>query len=87
MEYCHGGSLYDLMLKNSTAPDEKILIALGIAKGLSYMHAKGMVHLDIKPKNFVFNDKIQSCVILEFHSLLSTTGKRKSLWGKGVYCN
>jgi len=60
-EYCSGGSLSDLILKNTTnhtrmsEPEIKQLF-LQLARGLKYIHAKNLVHMDIKPGNiFIHN--------------------------------
>jgi wee1-like protein kinase len=55
-EFCNGGNLADKLLDcvaRGTRLTERELIHLmkQVAKGLQYIHSKGLVHLDIKPEN------------------------------------
>ncbi|PRP80634.1 wee1-like protein kinase-like [Planoprotostelium fungivorum] len=55
-EYCNGGTLSDLKQKREDAnekitPEEIIDIIRQLCGGIKHMHAKNMVHLDIKPCN------------------------------------
>jgi tRNA A-37 threonylcarbamoyl transferase component Bud32 len=53
MEYCDGGSLYEL-LKDTTFEEEQIaFICREVLGGLKYLHDKNQVHRDIKSDNIL----------------------------------
>lgn len=56
MEYCPGGSLFDKLQKGIIPLNYAINIVLNIAKGLNFIHQKGIVHHDIKPSNLLFTE-------------------------------
>ncbi|KAE8575072.1 hypothetical protein XENTR_v10003694 [Xenopus tropicalis] len=54
MEYCRGGSIYDLIKNtdNRSVPEHGIqYISRGVLEGLNYLHDKCIVHRDIKSMN------------------------------------
>jgi tetratricopeptide (TPR) repeat protein len=54
MEYLPGGSLYELLQKRGKLPVEQALkLAIGICEGLGKLHAKGIIHRDIKAENIL----------------------------------
>nr|CAB3257507.1 influenza virus NS1A-binding protein-like [Phallusia mammillata] len=57
LEQAGGGNLQDLVLKNEElAWDDRFHIAMGLAKGLSYLHSMSVVHGDIKPQNVLLTE-------------------------------
>lgn len=66
MDYLSGGSLSDLVQRNGVLPEA---IALGyirqVADALSYIHARNINHLDIKPSN-VLIDGNGNAVVIDF---------------------
>ena len=54
MELCSGGSLADRLGPGAQlAPDEIVPILISVADGLAGLHARGVVHRDVKPSNIL----------------------------------
>ncbi len=52
MEFCEGHELYrELSLRGGMPPGRAITLVCGALEGLSYAHAHGVVHKDLKPDN------------------------------------
>ncbi len=58
MEYCSGPSLRDLMVAEPEGfgPQKSAFFVREIAKGLAYLHDRGIVHRDMKPGNIFYDD-------------------------------
>lgn len=67
LEYLAGGSLQDRIAKERRiAPGQAGKIAIDVARGLAVAHAQGIIHLDIKPSNIMFDEGRSKAVILDF---------------------
>ncbi|XP_046680294.1 serine/threonine-protein kinase ULK2 isoform X2 [Homalodisca vitripennis] len=56
MEYCNGGDLADyLSLKGTLSEDTIRMFLRQLAGAMKAMHAKGVVHRDLKPQNILLN--------------------------------
>ena len=60
-EYMQGGDLHQLMKKDKSSPRATgwyrngRYIALGIARGLVYLHSRNIIWLDCKPNNILLD--------------------------------
>ncbi|MDZ4404230.1 FHA domain-containing serine/threonine-protein kinase [Prosthecobacter sp.] len=57
MEYCEGGSLWDLIMKHGGKLPLKVAqpIMLAALEGLAHAHQQGIVHRDLKPHNILLD--------------------------------
>jgi eukaryotic-like serine/threonine-protein kinase len=62
-EYVEGDNLKRRIQKAGPAPvDEALRLVIQVARGLSYAHAQGLVHRDVKPQNVLLNGHGQAKV-------------------------
>lgn len=71
-EYINGGSLEQLLAKKEVvlSAAQKIRLALGIARGMTYVHDAGIFHRDLTSK-VSFHKKLGSLLSLSKQFLLS----------------
>jgi serine/threonine-protein kinase len=79
-EYVEGDNLKRRIQKAGPAPvDEALRLVIQVARALSYAHAQGLVHRDVKPQNVLLNGHGQAKVTdfgiarsLEVHGMTQT---------------
>jgi serine/threonine protein kinase len=60
MEHAGGGSLATLLARRGALrPEEVVAVAVPLADALAAVHARGLVHGDVKPANILFDSKGQ----------------------------
>ena len=66
MEYLSENSLSQLVKKQGRIPQDEALKYIGqIASALEYIHARNMLHLDVKPANILLDEK-ENAVLIDF---------------------
>ncbi|KAJ4718924.1 Receptor protein kinase [Melia azedarach] len=85
-EYMEHGSLADNLHSNSISWDKRFEIAVGTAKGLSYLHdecLEWVLHCDIKPQNILLDSNYQPKVAdFGLSKLRSRGGRNDSSFSK-----
>lgn len=82
MEYCSKKTLFKYILENRLTVAEKTALLVQIANGLTYLHAKGICHLDLKPQNILV-DGNNTAKLSDFGLSKTTVGDKKT--GKSGY--
>ena len=83
MEYLTGHDLGDKSLVKSLSVEDKIDVFVQAIQALNYFHSKRLIHLDIKPSNFILNNgKVK---LIDFGVSVGDGYKPMAITGTGGY--
>lgn len=82
MEYCSKKTLYKYVVENHLELDQKVALLMQVSNGLTYLHAKGICHLDLKPQNILV-DSHNTAKLSDFGLSKTTVIDKKT--GKSGY--
>ena len=83
MEYLSGHDLADKALVKSLSVEDKIDVFVQAIQALAYFHSKRLIHLDIKPSNFILNNG--RVKLLDFGVSVGDGFKPMAITGTGGY--
>ncbi len=67
MQLVKGIEIHDLLKKKGVfSPAIALSIVMQAARGLEYVHRKGIVHRDVKPQNLVLDQKSKRVLLIDF---------------------
>lgn len=82
-EFMPNGSLFEMLRKNPDAltPTIRTLIALDVARGLEYLHGKGMIHRDLKSLNILLDENYRAKICDFGMARIKSEGPKTGLIG------
>ena len=83
MEYLTGHDLADKALTKSLSVEDKIDVFAQAVKAICYFHSKHLIHLDIKPSNFILNNG--RVKLIDFGVSVGDGFKPMAITGTGGY--
>lgn len=69
-EYVEGHSVAELIKQRRLGPADAVKLAMDVARGLAFLHGRGIYHCDIKPSNLIWTDR--GCKIIDFNVAVSS---------------
>lgn len=79
MDYIPGGSLKQYITKKPLALTEFFPIAIQLAERLGEIHAKKVIHKDLKPENIIYNQEAKEIRIIDF-GISTRLNKEETSW-------
>lgn len=84
MEYIDGHDLADKVIARTLTLEDKLSVFAQSVNALAYLHRKNLIHLDIKPSNFMLTTK-GKVKILDFGVSVISGWRPKAITGTGGY--
>ena len=66
MEFINGSMLYDYLDKEGMPEDICLYLFRQILQGIHFIHSKGVVHLDLKAENIMFDEEDCMVKLIDF---------------------
>ncbi|GGK89304.1 protein kinase [Sphaerisporangium melleum] len=82
-EYVDGQDVHDLIKGRPLGPADAVKLGRDVAEGLVYLHANGIYHCDIKPRNLLRTDT--GCKIIDFNVSVTADSSLSRAGGTGKY--
>ncbi|MER5623050.1 protein kinase [Streptosporangium sp. NPDC002544] len=82
-EYVDGQDVHELIKGRPLGPADAVKLAIDVAEGLVYLHANGIYHCDIKPRNLLRTDG--GCKIIDFNVSVTADSSLSRAGGTGRY--
>ena len=70
MEYIEGENLSDYINNNPLTEQDAVLIIRQLCKALGFLHKYGILHLDVKPSNIIYNPKTKKATLIDYSTSL-----------------
>lgn len=83
MELLHGHDLADKILSKTLTLEDKMNVFVQAVQALSYIHKRKLIHLDIKPSNFMLNNG--HVKLIDFGVSVMNGYKPQAITGTGGY--
>ncbi len=85
-EYAPDGSLDDVLKKENALPIRKAVeLAVGISRGLEFLHSRKIIHRDIKPANVLLQGDTPRLADFGISRVIRTTSQSATLTGTPSY--
>jgi serine/threonine protein kinase len=82
-EYLDGKDVADLVKERAIGPADTVRLGIEVATGLAFLHANGVYHCDIKPRNLLWTD--QGAKIIDFNVAVLSSSSMSRAGGSPRY--